>query len=201
MTSCHLFINDELSSPLIYSHDESTLDSPIATHPLLPDPYESHCCYVAPSTLPSANQGLFARIDLPPYTAVSFYNGTKQVDTITESHPWHLNSNTIALDEEQGVDIDVAKPYDDVTVYCASLGHKANHGWVEEERNAEYGKFDHPRFGLIKCVRVKGKGVKAGEELLVDYGFDKRGGPKWWRDGKKKLKVAQLKMMKKQSQQ
>ena len=32
-------------------------------------------------------------------------------------------------------------------------------------------------------------GVKAGEELLVEYGYNKRGGPQWWKEGKKKWKV------------
>ena len=191
LISARLFVDDQ---PVVdgaeYSHDESEVGGPIALHPLLPDPYEQHCCIVQPSSLgPQAGEGLFARTDLAAGTVVSFYNGVKQWERQTERRHWDLNGNAIALDEAAGVDIDVPPPYSSLACYSATLGHKANHAFDEARQNAEYGHFLHPRFGHIKCVRVRdGRGgVKAGEELLVDYGFDKRGGPRWWREGRKRI--------------
>ena len=49
-------------------------------------------------------------------------------------------------------------------------------------------RYDHPRFGKIKCIRTI-KPVKAGEELTVEYGYDHNGlginnpdAPQWYRD-------------------
>ena len=110
----------------------------------------------------------------------------------SESNHWDLNGNCIALDEAAGVDIDVPAPYSSLTSYCASLGHKANHAFDPTLQNAEYAHCLHPRFGWIKSIRVRDGmgGVKAGEELLVDYGFDKRGGPQWWKEGRRQMKRA-----------
>ena len=49
-------------------------------------------------------------------------------------------------------------------------------------------RFDHPRFGKIKCIRTIRR-VKAGEELTVEYGYDHNGlgpsnpdAPQWYKD-------------------
>ena len=49
-------------------------------------------------------------------------------------------------------------------------------------------RFDHPRFGKIKCIRTI-RPVKAGEELTVEYGYDHNGlgpnnpdAPQWYKD-------------------
>lgn len=176
---------------VVYTDDQSELHSQvIAKFPLVFDPYESKTCYVTKSTEGTdSGEGLFALIDLPEDTVVSFYNGTKQTSEKTERNRWNENSNTIALSEEDGVDIDVSPKYSDLSQYCASLGHKANHTFDDSRQSAMYSHFDHPRFGHIKCIRTI-RPVKAGEELLVDYGYSlhHKGGPSWWKETYRKWK-------------
>ena len=193
MYATRLFIDDQRTGDSTYTDDESTLGSPIASQPLLPDPYEQHTVYVAPSSLgPQAGEGLFARVDLPAGVCVSFYNGVKQAEAETERRHWRHNGNCIALDEAAGIDIDVPQQLASTALYCASLGHKANHTFDKNQQNCLYSHYYHPRQGHIKCVRVRADrvgGVKAGEELLVEYGYDKRGGPQWWKEGKRQWKA------------
>ena len=42
-----------------------------------------------------------------------------------DGRDWSLNNNTISIDEE--CVIDVSMEWNDVSIYCATLGHKANH--------------------------------------------------------------------------
>nr|XP_058923536.1 histone-lysine N-methyltransferase SETD7 isoform X4 [Kogia breviceps] len=128
----------------VYHFDKST-SSCISTNALLPDPYESERVYVAESLISSAGEGLFSKVD---------------------SRDWALNGNTLSLDEETV--IDVPEPYNRVSKYCASLGHKANHSFTP---NCIYDMFVHPRFGPIKCIRTL-RAVEADEELTVAYGYD-----------------------------
>ena len=53
-------------------------------------------------------------------------------------------------------------------VYCATLGHKANHSF---NNNCVYSPYDHPRFGLIKCLQAV-RDIRAGEELTVFYDYE-----------------------------
>ncbi|KAK7818475.1 hypothetical protein U0070_013034 [Myodes glareolus] len=128
----------------MYHFDKST-SSCISSDALLPDPYESERVYVADSLISSAGEGLFSKVD---------------------SRDWALNGNTLSLDEETV--IDVPEPYNHVSKYCASLGHKANHSFTP---NCIYDMFVHPRFGPIKCIRTL-RAVEAEEELTVAYGYD-----------------------------
>ena len=230
MHDTRLYVDNQAVGDTTYADDESTLGSPIANQPLLPDPYEHHTVYVAPSSLgPQAGEGLFARVDLPAGVCVSFYNGLKQTEAETERRHWRFNGNCIALDEAAGIDIDVPQHLATLGRYCASLGHKANHTFDKQRQNCEYQHkqnvhhinaalkrhithcsymtafhipyllcslrywhFYHPRQGHIKCVRVRPDrvgGVKAGEELLVEYGYSLRGGPEWWKAGKRQWKA------------
>lgn len=59
-----------------------------------------------------------------PGARVSECSVLSQVD----SRDWALNGNTLSLDEDTV--IDVPEPYNHVTQYCASLGHKANHSFT-----------------------------------------------------------------------
>ncbi|CAF91934.1 unnamed protein product, partial [Tetraodon nigroviridis] len=148
----------------VYSSDKST-PTCIATHTLLPDPYESQRVFVADSLIKGAGQGLFAKVDAEANTVMSFYNGVRITHTEVDSRDWALNGNTISLDEDTV--IDVPQPFDAVKIYCASLGHKANHSFTP---NCKYEPFVHPRFGPIKCIRTI-KSVKKDEELVVAYGY------------------------------
>lgn len=149
----------------VYSYDKST-STCMATHALLPDPYESQRAFVADSTIQGAGQGLFAKADAEMNTVMAFYNGVRITHSEVDSRDWALNGNTISLDEDTV--IDVPQPFDQTERYCASLAHKANHSFTP---NCKYDPYVHPRFGPIKCVRTL-RAVKTGEELTVTYGYD-----------------------------
>jgi [histone H3]-lysine4 N-methyltransferase len=97
---------------------------------------------------------------------VSFYNGVRLTPAEVDGRDWALNGNAITLGDD--CVLDVPPPYDGTDHYCATLGHKANHAFAN---NAEYEIYEHPRFGLIKCLRTR-RAVAAGEELTVAYGYD-----------------------------
>ncbi|XP_061541864.1 histone-lysine N-methyltransferase SETD7 isoform X1 [Phycodurus eques] len=152
-------------SGAVYTYDKST-STCIATHALLPDPYESQRVFVADSLIKGAGQGLFAKIDAERDTVVAFYNGIRITHTEVDNRDWALNGNTISLDEDTV--IDVPQPFDQAERYCASLGHKANHSFTP---NCKYDVFVHPRFGSIKCIRTL-RAVQKNDELTVAYGYD-----------------------------
>ena len=83
-----------------------------------------------------------------------------------DAREWALNGNTISLNAKTVLDIPAE--YSCVDVYCASLGHKANHS---AEPNCECAPFTHPRFGEIKCIRTLCP-VRKGEELTCNYGYN-----------------------------
>ena len=150
--------------PETLEFDQSTHDC-ISRNPLVPDHYEQDRVCVAPSSIPGAGEGLFAKRDLDADTVASFYNGVRLSHEEVDGRDWSLNDNTISLDDE--VVIDVPQGWSSVERYCASLGHKANHS---SDPNCKYDHFVHPRFGPIKCVRTL-RHVPAGEELTCDYGY------------------------------
>ncbi|KAL0974232.1 hypothetical protein UPYG_G00217470 [Umbra pygmaea] len=166
----------------VYSYDKST-STCIATHTLLPDPYESKMVFdvlpsavpleglffrvfVAESLIPGGGEGLFAKMDVEADVVMAFYNGVRITHSEVDGRDWSLNGNTISLDEDTV--IDVPPPFHQTDRYCASLGHKANHSFTP---NCKYDPFVHPRFGPIKCVRSI-RQVQKNEELTVAYGYD-----------------------------
>ena len=175
----------------------------ICRQPLLPDPYESEFVYVKNSLIAGANEGLFAKRKLLKGQVCAFYNGVKIPLWEVNRRNWSLNENTISLRGGYWV-IDVPPHWSDCAKYCASLGHKANHCFEpspEEtnnskeinnrnssgtknsstlRRNAEYAPCFHPRFGSIKCVRAVVY-IEKDDEILVDYGYDSKHQPKWYR--------------------
>ncbi|XP_034036893.1 histone-lysine N-methyltransferase SETD7 isoform X2 [Thalassophryne amazonica] len=165
---------------VVYSHDKST-SACIATHTLLPDPYESQRVFVADSLIKGAGQGLFAQTDADADSVMAFYNGVRITHSEVDSRDWALNGNTISLDEDTV--IDVPQPFDQTGRYCASLGHKANHSFTPNC------KFVHPRFGPIKCIRTL-RPVQKGEELTVAYGYDHDGldAPDWYKQEMEEFK-------------
>ncbi|XP_064637241.1 histone-lysine N-methyltransferase SETD7-like [Lineus longissimus] len=159
-----------------YHYDEST-STHISSDPLLADPYEANLVHVEESKIPCANEGLFASCDIEADTVVSFYNGVRLSRDEVDLRDWSQNSNAISLDDKTV--IDVPAQFSSTLVYCASLGHKANHSCSP---NAMYDAFDHPRFGFIKCIKTI-KSVKQGEEITVSYDFDYKGekkAPEWY---------------------
>ncbi|XP_029517913.1 histone-lysine N-methyltransferase SETD7 [Oncorhynchus nerka] len=156
---------DVSSDSPVYSYDKST-STCIATHTLLPDPYESKRVFVADSLISGAGEGLFAKMDVEANVVMAFYNGVRITHSEVDTRDWSLNGNTISLDEDTV--IDVPQPFHQMDRYCASLGHKANHSFTP---NCKYDPFVHPRFGPIKCVRTL-QAVQRDEELTVAYGYD-----------------------------
>lgn len=144
--------------------DESTSNC-ISKYPLIPDEYEQAKVYVATSSIKGIGEGLFAKEDLQKAETISFYNGIRLTHEEVDARPWHDNSNTISLDE--CTVLDVPSKYASVNIYCASLGHKANHS---ETPNCEYAEFYHPRFGLIKCIKTL-EAIAKGAELTCNYGY------------------------------
>ena len=92
------------------------------------------------------------------------------------SRSWAENCNTI-LPDDAGYALDVRAPYQDTKLFCASLGHKANHS--VKQQNCRYANAYHPRFGHISSV-VTTKPVKKGEELFVDYLFNEHWDRPWF---------------------
>ncbi|MES1908830.1 MAG: hypothetical protein MHM6MM_001692 [Cercozoa sp. M6MM] len=129
------------------SFDEAT-DSRISSNPLLPDMYEQKRVYVAPSTIPGAGFGLFAKRPLEANEIASFYNGVRLTHQEVDERDWSLNGNTITLNNE--IVIDVPAHLAQTSAYNASLGHFANH--CTRRQNAAYDLCFHPRFGDIKCM-------------------------------------------------
>ena len=60
---------------------------------------------------------------------------------------------------------------DDLNLYNATLAHKVNNAFWPQ-KNAEFASIEHPRFGLIPCVKTI-KNVRKDEEIFLDYGYDK----------------------------
>ncbi|KAG1962543.1 histone-lysine N-methyltransferase SETD7 [Pimephales promelas] len=149
----------------VYCYDKST-SSCIASHKLLPDPYESQRVYAGLSLISGAGEGLFAKTKAEANTVMAFYNGVRITHSEVDSRDWSLNGNTISLDEDTV--IDVPEPFNLTENYCASLGHKANHSFTP---NCKYDSYVHPRFGQIKCIRTI-RAIEKDEELTVAYGYD-----------------------------
>ena len=174
-----VFCSEDVGSCTV-GYDEST-HSVLSNKPLVPDVYEQARVYVSESQIPGADDGLFAKVDCCVGEVVSFYNGIRLTHEEVDAREWALNGNTISLNAETV--LDVPAEYSCVDVYCASLGHKANHS---AEPNCEYAAFTHPRFGEIKCIRTL-RPVRKGEELTCNYGYNhkfpgtsKDDLPKWY---------------------
>nr|Q7Z0G7.1 RecName: Full=Histone-lysine N-methyltransferase SETD7; AltName: Full=SET domain-containing protein 7 [Halocynthia roretzi]AAM96825.1 lysine methyltransferase [Halocynthia roretzi] len=178
---------NSISPDPVYRLDVST-PHVISTRPLVPDPYESELVYAAPSKIPNAGEGLYAKCDVDQDTVMAFYNGVRLKQDEVENRDWSQNSNTISLTDD--IAIDVPEEYVSTDNYCASLGHKVNHSF---DPNCRYDIYQHPRFGFIKCVRTI-RGVSEGDELTVHYTYEHNDGnktreaeaPEWY---KSQLKV------------
>ena len=160
-----VFCSEGIDGSCAVGYDEST-HSVLSSNPLVPDLYEQGRVYVSRSLIPGADEGLFAKVDCCEGEVVSFYNGIRLTHEEVDAREWALNGNTISLNAETV--LDVPAEYSSVDVYCASLGHKANHS---EEPNCEYAPFTHPRFGAIKIIRTL-RAVREGEELTCNYGYN-----------------------------
>lgn len=135
--------------------------------------------FVAPSTLPCAGEGLFAKRNLSAGALVALFNGVRQRDA---GHRGAKSTNSaftdykIELSPEVGLDIPAA--CQSPARYRATLGHKCCHSF---EPNAQFQSLWHPRFGHIMSV-VALKPIRRGEEVLVCYNYTIQHAPVWYRD-------------------
>jgi histone-lysine N-methyltransferase SETD7 len=113
----------------------------LSLQPLLCDVYEQDRVCVQKSLIENAGEGLFARVDLEADEVAAFYNGVRLSHDEVDSRDWSVNGNTLSLDDDTV--IDVPAKYASTDVYCATLGHKANHS---KDPNCKYDVFYHPRY-------------------------------------------------------
>ena len=156
---------------------------------LLVDPLDRRNTYVAPTTLdiPGVGEGLFARRDLRRGNLIAGYGGTlvsnledqngefcNLTQSVTEGH----TKNTIRF--SKFLRIDVPYGHEDLTVYRATLGHKANHQF-DSRNNAGFELYRNPRFGDIRCLRAE-RDIRRGEEIFAHYGYheDSLFAPSWY---------------------
>ena len=177
-------------------HFERSTSTFITSNPKLMDPYERSNIYVGETTIPGMkfSDGLFAKHILPHFSLVAVYAGTRlnkqkhdQIfapKNITDEMSEDMQKNLITLDDD--ITIDIPPRYSSIIDYRSSLGHKVNHNFVDKEVNAEFGLMNHPRFGLVRCIRST-RAINVGEEIFVDYGYgtDEKddGHPKWYQKG------------------
>ena len=181
--------NDKLKMPYRYESPNSTF---ITSTPKLMDPYEKSNIYIKGSTIPGMkfSQGIFVKRRIPRFRLVAVYAGLRMThseydanydDTPDESHD-DVHKNLIGLNDD--FTIDVPPQLTSIVDYRSSLGHKANHKFDENEINAEFGKMNHPRFGLVKCIRST-RDIEPGEEIYVHYGYgesEDEWQPNWYKN-------------------
>ena len=169
-----VFLAPDSNGP-VFEYDLST-ETSISKTPLERDPYEELFVYVDESTIPNAEEGLFAKIDIEEGTVISFYNGVRSDIIDPDDKIWRNWPYKIALDEFWHLDIPEGLRTTDK--YQATLGHKVCHSF---EPNCEFDNFEHPRFGPIMCL-VALTSIDEGEELLANYKYDLKVAPEWYVD-------------------
>ena len=179
---CHI----RFTSPRgpLYNFDPGTRES-ICKEPLLPDPYETLYCYIAPSKIKGAKEGIFAKRDLPEGFVVAFYNGLRmRSDELdADKDDWEANAYKI-MDmlepTENGVEgvLDIPPECVSLRRYRASLAHKANHSF---QPNAKFALFHHPRFGRVPALRTLTE-VARDAEVLVSYDYALDDAPPWYQE-------------------
>ncbi len=169
-----------------FKREISTLEV-MTSHPRLPDPYESEMVVVKPSSVPGANEGLFARKNISPGTVLAFYNGIRRLPKQNFDKPDWVKSAYRIFDPtrkkgERG-SLDIPKEYIALNNYCATLAHKTNHSFLP---SAEFEEYEHPCYGLVPCLRSI-TDIGEGEEIFVHYCYSLEHCPDWflqaWEDG------------------
>ena len=158
----------------------------ICDQPRLMDPYEKKNIYIGDGKY---QDGVFARRNIFKGELVLYYSGllwnmTEQAlytkDTYhnqTWEDYWSIARNLMRF--EGSVRIHIPEPYWNISNYRATLGHKVNHSF--RYANTAYKSAFHPRFGYIKSLLAT-ETINKGEELLVDYGYERNNGniPPWF---------------------
>ena len=74
-------------------------------------------------------------------------------------------------------ELDIPDLYRSTKKYRTTLGHKANHKFVN---NVEFEILNHPVFGVIACL-VAVVDIDVGEELFAHYNYDLDNAAEWYR--------------------
>ena len=171
----------------VFSFSPSGPDNFGSSDPALRDPYETRYIRVRQSAIEDSGEGVFAVEDLPPASLAAVFNGYKiplcsGLDlTAGLSSPEDIYARlayNIHMPEDENFFIDFPPEQARLSVYSASLGHKVNHSFSP---NCVFGTMNHPRWGRVRTIVTRDL-VRAGEELLVDYGYDLLRCPDWYRD-------------------
>jgi len=160
-----------LSPDKEYRQDLSTIEK-LSNFPLLPDPYEDIFVEVGASRVSHAGQGLFAKVDIEVGTVISFYNGLR-VDAGRDSY----KPSPYAMTLDEKIDLDLPEEMTSIDAYAASLGHKVCHSFVP---NCETDLYQHPRFGLIRCI-VSLQDIRPGQEIYINYKYNLSTAPNWYK--------------------
>lgn len=178
-------------NPALYGHkiptfqfDQNTLTF-ITSSPTLMDPLDRANLRIGTSDMPGiVGDALRARRDIPAFTVVSYYAGTKVYDmsvlfspNMTIDERENIHKNLLSFNKE--FDLNVPPPMDNILFYRATLAHKANHSF---RPNTKFGYVKHPRFGETRCL-VSTRPIKKGEEITVSYGYNLKSTsiPRWYR--------------------
>ena len=75
------------------------------------------------------------------------------------------------------IDLDLPNGFQNLSKYCATLGHKANHSFLP---NVEWVIVEHPRYGLIRGLKTLDN-IEQDDEILVNYSMNLADAPEWYR--------------------
>ena len=170
-----------------FSFSPSGPDNFGSSDPNMKDPYETKYIRVRRSGIEDSGEGVFAVEDLAAGSLAAVFNGYKvplcsgmdlTAGLCSQDEIYARLAYNIHMPEDENFFIDFPPEQARLTVYCASLGHKVNHSFSP---NCVFGTINHPRWGRVRTV-VTRELVRAGQELLVDYGYDLLRCPDWYRD-------------------
>ena len=160
---------------------------PYGKNPRVMDPQERKNVYIGHSTNPRANEGLFARKHFKPGDIVSYYGGERLFlkdivhPNMTAEESALATAYVLVLEQDQqGLLVDVAGKYRNITEYRTTLGHKANHKFKKHNTVYQTG-VDHPVLGNIGCLMAVTE-IDPGEEIFVNYNYKLEGAVPWYRE-------------------
>jgi hypothetical protein len=138
------------------------------------DPYEDK--YVYSKEVPGKGEGLFCKRRIKKGNLVSLYAG-KIISSGFMLSSFKLPPYKIELNDH--LSIDIPAPFNRISKYRATLGHKANHSFMP---NSEFTQLFHPKFGEINEV-IALRDIEEDEEIVTDYNYEfHQATPKWYID-------------------
>jgi len=139
---------------------------------LLRDLWDIMNVYVAPSSLDSAGEGLYARRNIPEGSLVCLFSGARKRQFRNEF--FEFSDYCIKVDDT--CSIDIPDHFVSVSNYSATLGHKACHSFTN---NGSFNVLYHPRFGKIMAIFALSH-IKKDEEIFVSYNYSIATAPAWY---------------------